>query len=204
MFTKRLLTLFSVLLMGGGLVLSQQQRKIPVDEHGVLVVTPEMEEMARRRREMLNRPDFFVLKIAPENQGADADANSVLRYKAGSKIGFTLFVENTLTEPFHLAIPTHSSRPKLVRDGEVIPYSKKAADWIKNREAAESMGLYTDISAHTVDLQPNVFEPLGSIDLKYWYEPLEPGLYHFTLSYRFQNGGNWIDFPTVTFEVVPQ
>lgn len=199
------LTLATMLLLCSASVLGQQQKKmITVNEHGEMVVSPEAQEMERHRREMLNRPDFLILKVEPSDRGTNAEANESLRYRAGTNISFTLFAKNTLTEPIRLVINGYEDRPKLTRDGDPVPYLKRVQSQLESHESAESMGLYTVISSRAFDLQPNVFESISRIDLKEWYGQLEPGHYQLTVQHRFINDGNWIEFPAVTFDVVSQ
>jgi hypothetical protein len=177
----------------------QEQQKIRINAQGELVISPEMAERARRRRQMLDQPDFLTLKIvAAAAEGAGGREKATEPYRVGDKFRFELFVTSSLTEPFEISVSADQNRPQLLKDGHQVPYHQKAAKFIKDNERLPYL------SALTLRLKPGEQQTLGIIDLKDWYEPLAPGLYELTVRHRFQTGGKWIDFPQVTFEVVPE
>lgn len=199
MLVRNLFILIVMFLTCAVAVLGQEQQKIVVNSQGQLVITPEMEERARRRREMLNQPDFLTLKIVAASSEQSGEREKAMGpYRVGDKIRFELFVTSALTEPFEINITGDQNRPQLLRNGHPLSYHQKATKFIKDNERLPYL------SAFTLRLKPGEQQTIGIIDLKDWYEPLEPGLYELTVRHRFQDGGKWIDFPQVTFEVVPE
>jgi hypothetical protein len=199
MLIRNLFISVMMLLICAALVVGQEQQKIRVDSQGQVVMTPEMEERARRRREMLNQPDFLTLKIvAAASEAAVEREKATGPYRVGDKIRFELSVTSSLTEPFEISVSGDQNRPQLLRNGHQLPYHQKATKFIRDTERLPYL------SALTLRLKPGEPQTIGIIDLKDWYEPLGPGLYELTVRHRFQGGGKWIDFPQVTFEVVPE
>jgi hypothetical protein len=56
-----------------------------------------------------------------------------------------------------------------------------------------------------IRLEPGQTKLIETIHLDKWYEPLEPGLYQFTIRRRFGEDWGWSpESPVLTFEVVAE
>jgi len=54
-----------------------------------------------------------------------------------------------------------------------------------------------------INLTPGVLTPTVYLQLRDWYEPLEPGHYQLSIKHRFEIGQDWIESEVLTFEVIP-
>lgn len=168
-----------------------------------MIITPEMEEKARRRSERLENPDFLKLEIARANPDlGPASARLEKSYRQASKIIIYVAVTNTLSEPF--VVPQIDEftqyRLELLKDSQLVPYRKRTARLVKEKQEGEILSV---ISMTQSRLQPNKTRVIQTIDLSDWYEPLAPGSYQLTIRYRPGLVGNWVASPPVTFEVTP-
>lgn len=202
MLKRNILVLVVGLLACTGTTTGQEKQKSVVNSKGEMVITPQMEELARRRREVLDNPTFLTLKIVPvTSEQSEGAKKGIGPYKAGSKISFELLATNRLIEPFEVTLTSDQNRPQLLKNGEPVPYRQKTAKAIEDEE---KHGLTSYTSVLSLWLYPNKTQSLSVIDLGDWYGSLEPGLYELTIKHRFQGGGRWIELPPITFEVVPK
>lgn len=108
---------------------------------------------------------------------------------------------NTAAEPIRIVLGSQyiHYRPRLSRDGRVIPYKEALARILQARDKDGSVF----VSVKGASLQPNETIMVDYIDLAKWYGPLEPGQYELTIKYRFRHRGKPIETNMVTFEIVP-
>lgn len=206
----RKVILMAVIALGvaGGIAASQTQKRErpPVDSNGQIVVTPEMMETARLRRELLENPDSLSFKIGPktdERPAGDmprADEGRDARFKVGDEISFEVSVTNRLNEPIMLIMPDtyRNFRPQLLKGGEPVSYSDAATQFLESRKI---MWATTNMRSET--LEPGQTRRFGYFNMNAWYEPLKPGSYQLLLKYRLERGMKWVELPPVDFEVVP-
>lgn len=200
MFATKTLTLL-LLLTVAGVIAGQEQKKPTVDSKGQPEFTPEMEERASKRREILGDPQSFAFVVKPKaDRSSEVHGRPVTKYKAGSEISFELSATSMLTEPFEVPL-LHSYdkfRPELYRDEQLVPYRKGTVGLLEKRE-----NLWTYVSLRYAKLEPNKPQLIGSVNLGDWYDPLVPGTYTLTLKHRLDAGESWLELPPITFEIVP-
>jgi hypothetical protein len=159
---------------------------------------PALPEEIRERYGWLYHPVFARVELArmlPELN----DPPDKLRapFRVNADITFRLLIKNVSTEAKSF---THDStyrynRPDLYKDGGLLPYRKDVLDKIKatNNPASD----YSRIE----QLKPGE-EFTEIIKLADWYQPLQPGRYELKVCHRFIWGGEWLETPALTFEVV--
>lgn len=202
MFTRNCLILTTLILMSVMIIVGQEKKKISVNANGEFALSADMAETAQRRDKLLQRPDFIKLRIAPDNAAVDENkTTAATMFRADSEISFELWLTNTLTEPFVVAVADVYAqvRPQLLKAGELIPYHEKAARLVQDRQR-----LLTRIHGRFIRLQPSTPQRMGAINLNNWYDSLEPGAYELTIKYNVQGGGQWIESAGVIFEIVQQ
>lgn len=196
------------LAAAGGIAASQTQKRQrpPVDSNGQIVVTPEMMERARLRRELLENPDSLSFKIGPktdERPAGDmphADEGRAARFKVGDEISFEVSVTSRLNEPIMLIMPDTylNFRPQLLKGGEPVSYSDAATQML---ESNKIMWATTNMRIET--LEPGQTRRFGYFNMNAWYEPLKPGGYQLLLKFRLERDMKWVELPAVDFEVAP-
>lgn len=206
--SKAILVTAIALAVAGGIAASQTQKRErpPVDSNGRIVVTPEMMERARLRRELLESPGSLSFKLGPksdERRAGDisrASEDRATRFKASDEMSFEVSVTNRLSESVTITLPEtyQNFRPQLFKDGEAAPYTDKATQVLESRK---TIRVTTNIMSAT--LEPSQTRTVGYFNLKAWYEPLKPGRYQLLLKYSLEPGMKWIELPPVDFEVVP-
>src|ERR1051325_10749870 len=110
---KVILVAAIALAVAGGVAASQTQKRErpPVDSNGRIVVTQEMIERARMRKELLESPDSLSFKIGPKSDEQHAGAvsrdedGSATRFKVGGEMSFEVSVTNRLNEPVMITLP---------------------------------------------------------------------------------------------------
>ena len=199
MLRRHLLTLI-VIVMCAIAVVGQDKPKVTVNSNGEIVVPPEMEEYVRRRMELLKNPDFLRLTLDPVVSKHGEEGAEAKPFEVGKKVSFKLLMTNTLSEPFIIDVGTSydNTRPLLIKDGETMSYHKSAIKAVENKSK-----IITRINGLSIRLYPNKTESVGTIDLKDWYEAIEPGRYLLTVQYRLHGSEKWIESPPIMFEVAP-
>ncbi len=182
-------------------VIGQEKPKARVNLNGEIVAPPQWEEYARRRTELLKNPDFLKPALETVTSKQSEEGEAAKPFEAGKKIRFKLLMTNTLSEPFAIDAGCYynNTRPLLMKGGEVLPYHKAAARSVENKRR-----LVTRINGLSIILHPNKTESVGAIDLKDWYEALEPGRYLLTVQYRPGGSEKWLESSPITFEITPQ
>lgn len=196
------------LAVAGGIAASQTQKREgpPANSNGRLVVTQEMIERARMRKELLESPDSLSFKIGPKTderragEMSRADEGRAARFKVGDEMSFEVSVTNRLNEPVMIILPEtyENFRPQLFKDGEALPYTDRATQVLESRKI---MWATTNMRSET--LEPNQTRTIGFFNMKAWYEPLKPGSYQLLLKYSLERGMKWVELPAVDFEVAP-
>jgi hypothetical protein len=205
---KVILVAVIALAVAGGIAASQTQKRErpPVDSNGRIVVTPEMIERARMRKELLESPDSLSFKIGPKSDErragsvSRAEDGSATRFKVGDEMSFEVSVTNRLNEPIMLIMPDtyRNFRPQLLKGGEPVSYSDAATQFLESRKI---MWATTNMRSET--LEPGQTRTIGFFNMKAWYEPLKPGSYQLLLKYSLERDMKWVELPPVDFEVVP-
>ena len=124
-------------------------------------------------------------------------------YTVDQWIHFELFLTQNSAEEIMLQSsgwPYHEYHPELIRDGDLVPYTKDAEQQVDKSEKEHfsgSMGVSTLSPAH---------EYLSNyVHIEDWYEsPLKPGHYQLIVRKRFVWNGDWSESNPVTFDVVPR
>src|SRR5882724_1130383 len=165
---------------------------------------PTEEELAANKRlqELLRHPTFNTLRLvsAPRDVPREAPTDTPAPYKVKDYIGFELFVTQNSSEKITIwssVDPYDQCRPELTKDGEILPYNKRAQKEVESDRPPSGSGA------------PITFEPGREygpqrIGLDDWYETLTPGRYRLTVRKRFTWDGDWAVSNPVYFEVVPR
>lgn len=195
----KIVMLSIMLIVGGRLGTAQDKSKKQVE--GERNAIAQMPEDVRQKYERLKNPTFAELELLsrlPELSESPEDLSEP--YKVGDKIFFRLLITNTSSEnvSFSVADPYYYNRPQLLKDGELVPYRAGLAEVLKSKEKNPD-----NQSIRTVTLHPHGTDTV-IIDMKQWYEPLQPGRYLLIVKRRFIWGGEWIESPSISFEVVPK
>ena len=205
---KVILVAVIALVVAGGIAGSQTQKREgpPANSNGRPVVTPEMIERARVRKELLESPDSLSFKIGPRSDERRAGGMSraedgrATRFKVGDEMSFEVSVTNRLNEPVMITLPEtyENFRPQLFKNGEALPYTDRATQVLESRKI---MWATTNMRSET--LEPSETRTIGFFNMKAWYEPLKPGSYQLLLKYSLERGMKWVELPAVEFEVAP-
>jgi hypothetical protein len=116
---------------------------------------------------------------------------------------FELFITQNSSE--NLVIwrhgwPYYEYRPELIRDGEIVAYTKEAQEYLDRAEKEPPSG-----SSFPGTLIPGREYQSSYVKLEDWYaSPLSPGRYQLIVRKRFALNGDWAESNPVTFEVVPR
>ena len=135
------------------------------------------------------------------------------RYKVGEQIPVSITMTNTATEPFDTCISSdiYQDRPRLTRDGKVIPYlnaQSYEAGYAKHNQVCNEENL-----PEPVRLEPNkptvadwlVLVGDGiSTQADAWYDTLPVGKYELSLQRQLACcNGPMVESNKISFEVVP-
>ena len=190
---------FSVLVLlcaGGSSTTAQEKSRQQSDWEATL---QQMSEHNRRKYERLKTATFAQLELLPRLAESSEPPEAVFKpYKVGDKIFFRLLITNTSSETvsFPIADTFLYNRPELLRDGEVVAYRDGLRDLLKSKD---KFPFDRDVRAHT--LLPHETSDV-IVQMKDWYEPLQPGRYLLKVKRRFIWGGEWIESPSIVFEVI--
>jgi hypothetical protein len=135
------------------------------------------------------------------------------RYRVGEQIPVSITMTNSSTEPFDTCISSdiYQDRPRLTRDGKVIPYLKAQsyeASYARHNQVCNEENL-----PESVRLEPNkptvadwlVLVGDGiSTQADAWYDTLPVGKYELTLHRQLACcNGPMVESNKISFEVVP-
>jgi hypothetical protein len=112
---------------------------------------------------------------------------------------FELLISQSTSETMVISStgsPYHEFRPELIRDGDIVPYSKTAQERLERTATGLTAG-----SSIAVRLVPGREQKAGIVDVEEWYETLGPGHYQLSVRKRFTGDGDWVQSNPVTFDV---
>jgi hypothetical protein len=175
-----------------------------IDEYGHFHPSEEAIAKSKRMGELLQHPGTFIsLRLLSQKRDGLKEESSTTPspYTVGQRIHFELFLTQNSSEDITLMSslwPYCESRPELVRDGDIVPYSKSAQSEVEKPEKECHSG---SMSISTI---PPGREILSNyVHLDDWYElPLKPGRYQLIVGKRFTRNGDWVESNPVTFDVV--
>ncbi len=129
-----------------------------------------------------------------------------LIFKVGEPIHVGILMTNTVNESVRVCAfsnPYYQNRPHLTRNGEVLGYSNKITELIRQSD----VGFLCEFTRtpDIADLKPNVPLRVPSIELDEWYTPLTPGHYRMFLKRTFAccADGQWNSSNEINFDVTP-
>lgn len=172
-----------------------------IDKHGRYVPTQEEIESNKRMIENLRNPDFIRLRLVFLNPNTDQTTDFAPRYNSGDPISFRLILFHFFNGPITVTDSLNKYRDfevELLRDGDVVPYSKEARRYVKRARTEPP-----NDSSSTMQLLPDKDYVLRRISLSDWYETLLPGHYQLTVKQRFVSGGEWVHSDSITFDIGP-
>jgi len=171
-----------------------------VDERGVYIPTAEEIEATKRMRDALRHPTFIALRlVSVPHDVHEEPSDQPSPYNFGDSIYFQLMISHTFFEPIVIWQPLNSYydiRPELLRDGELVPYRKKAQENVEITENQPPSG-----SGAPRRFLPGREYDFVRINSQEWYAPLKRGHYQFNVRRRFVYDGEWIQSNSVSFEV---
>jgi hypothetical protein len=176
-----------------------------IDKYGNYHPTEDQTAKNKRVGELLQHPTFISLRLTSQRRDIPREEPTTTPspYTVDQRIHFELFLTQNSTEDIILSSsgwPYSEYRPELVRDGDLLPYTKHAQEEVEKSEKEQlsgSTGLSTTSPAR---------EYLWNyVQLEDWYEsPLRPGHYQLIVRKRFARNGDWAESNPVTFDVVPR
>ncbi|HEX8846955.1 MAG TPA: hypothetical protein VF791_20095 [Pyrinomonadaceae bacterium] len=194
----KIVMLAIILIAGSQVALAQDKSKKQAEWEANAA---QMSEDMRHKYERLKNPTFAQIELLPRLLESSENPEELSKpYKVGDKIFFRLLITNTSSEDvsFSVANPSYYNRPQLLRDGEVVPYRAGLVELLKWKERTPG-----NESVRGTTLRPHETDTV-IIEMKDWYEPLQPGRYLLTVKRRFIWRGEWIESSSLTFEVVPK
>jgi len=196
MFYRSIIVILVVVLFGGAAFAQGT-----IDQYGNF--HPSEDALAKNKRiaDLLKQGSVISLRLVSQKRDGvkEEPSNTPSPYTVKERVHFELFLTQHALEDIVLqtsAWPYWEYRPDLKRDGDVIPYTKRAEGEVdKSEKASGSMGLSTFIPGR------EVFSDY--VNLEDWYEtPLKPGHYQLVVRKRFVRNGEWAESNPVTFDVV--
>jgi hypothetical protein len=157
----------------------------------------------RRRFEILLHPTGIItIRLAAEGR---EPSTTPPPYSADNWMHFQMFTSLTAGEELTYSYSRnrcYAYRPELIRDGDILSYSKEAQECVKRAER-ESGG--DGFSQAPETLTPGREYLSHYVNLEDWYEtPLRVGHYQLLVRKQFYYGGDWLESNPVTFDVVPR
>lgn len=175
-----------------------------IDQHGVSHPTEEELAASKRLAELLRHPTFIMLHLlsSPRDVPRDKPTDTPAPYKVKDWVGFQLFITQNSSEKIMIwnsVDPYYEYRPELIRDGDIVSYTREAEERVKEAERKPPSG-----SGAPITMKPGREYDLNFGNLEDWYEPLGPGRYQLTVRKRFVWDGDWVQSNPVIFEVQPR
>lgn len=166
---------------------------------------PSEAELAKNKRiaELLQHPTAISVRLVSQRRDGlkEEPSTTPSPYTVGQRIHFELFLTQNSSEDIVLpssAWPYREYRPHLIRDGDIVPYTKAAQDEVEKSEKEALSG-----SAGLSTIRPGREILSNYVHLEDWYEsPLKPGHYQLIVRKRFTRNGDWIESNPVTFDVI--
>ncbi len=163
-------------------------------------VYSQLAEPVRERYANLFKPDFAKLNLVVRFAGDGANhVKKVEQFDSGTKISFQLVITNASEAMVVVYSPVDShilNRPQLYRDGNLVSYRED----VKESLQVKDKRVY-DGRSNALRLEPKTSKT-ETINLDDWYEVLPPGHYELSVWRRFIWGGEWLESPSITFEIV--
>jgi hypothetical protein len=166
---------------------------------------PTEQQIAKYKRlwELLKHPTFVSVRLAStrKDDPDEASSSTPSPYIVGEKLHFKSFITQTSNDDLEIVgdrSPYYAFRPQLIRDGDVVPYTKYAQQRLDDAEHGSN-----GFSKAPMTLHPGREYPSNDVRLEDWYDaPLKPGHYQLTIKKRFTGDGDWVESNPVTFDVV--
>ena len=158
------------------------------------------QESSNRLNELLRHPTFVTLRVkcsSKDRPGELTDAPPP--YKEKEFISCQLFITQNSSEQIMIwneLNPFYQYRVDLIRDGDVVSYSKEAKAGIETAERQPPSG-----SSAPLIMEVGREYSLRAINLEDWYGSLHPGRYQFMIRRRFVWDGDWVQSNPVIFEI---
>jgi hypothetical protein len=176
-----------------------------VDKYGVY--RPTQEEIAKSKRiaELLRHPTFVRLRLISMRRFSPREEPSTTPspYTVDEWINSELFITQNSTENivyWSSVWPYYQYRPELIRDGDVVPYSKETQEKAGRADKEPASG-----SGGISTLVPGREYHSAYVKVEDWYDsPLPPGHYQLIVRKRFRSDGAWVESNPVTFDVIPR
>lgn len=151
----------------------------------------------------LFKPDFPKLNLAGTSSGEEEKKGkrTVEHFNSGSKINFRLIITNASEEQVFGCSEFDShilNRPQLYRDGELVSYRENVKELLEVKDRR-----YASRRAMGFAIEPKM-SITERVSLDDWYEPLQPARYELSVWHRFIWGGEWLESPSLTFEVAAE
>ncbi len=184
-----------MLVIGAGIAVGQET---PEPVKATPVTAQEEAGSNNGQLHRLSKPDFISIRLVPGADDTDGGAGGSLKsFNVGDRMVFRLLLTNNSVEPLEfMFIGTYSHhRPRLLKDGEVIPYREEIMERLRRTNR------YGILSAISVTMEPNLVKTEW-FELNAFYDPLPPGRYQLVVGRRFIEGGDWIESEPTFFEVI--
>ncbi len=154
----------------------------------------------RERYANLFKPDFAKLNLVGSFAGDGANhVTKVEQFDSGSKVSFQLVINNASEAMVVIHSPVDShvlNRPQLYKDGNLVSYRENVTESLQGKDKR-----FFDGRSNVLKLEPKT-SITETINLDDWYDALRPGHYKLSVWRRFIWGGEWLESPTITFEIV--
>ncbi|HEU5237148.1 MAG TPA: hypothetical protein VFU37_08410 [Pyrinomonadaceae bacterium] len=136
------------------------------------------------------------------------------RYKFGERMPVMIELTNTSNQLAYACVSSdlYQDVPRLTKNGEVMPYTKRQADLLRNDETDRTCEIYDlpermplkSNQSRTADIMivaDDVDSPTGA---EAWYDALKPGVYELSIQRRFGCcDGPMVESNKISFEVLP-
>ena len=186
---KSCLIVFGVIIASVGSILAQE---------------PNQDQSIHKRLiELLRHPTFITLRLStPNYPSREKPTDAPAPYYEKAFIDFQLFMTQNSSDSLTIWTardPYYQCRPELMRDGEIVPYTKEGQERVKIAETQPDNG-----GGKPLELKPGREYQMFDVNLDHWYGPLQPGRYQLVVRKRFVWDGDWIQSNPVIFEVLPR
>lgn len=156
---------------------------------------------SKRRYEILRHPTGIItLRLAALDR---EPATTPPRYHPYDRMEFRLFITQSSGEDLIIEDDRdayYAYRSELIRDGDIVSYTKDAQDFVARAEREPWGNGFTRAPSKLVSGQEYQDH---YVNLEDWYEsPLKPGHYQLTVRKQFVPGGDWLESNPVTFDVI--
>lgn len=144
------------------------------------------------------RAQNFGVSISTASSEEQSEQVEKDKFELSEKIPIKISVKNMGDTKANVPKGEDWYRPRLYRNGRLLPYRQEVSERIEKGERGEGSFRVTGF----LFLEPNQLR-VDMIDLSYWYPPLEAGQYQLSLERLFFKRER-IESNVVFFEVVPE